>query len=252
MSDWEGIYVAACAALDAKEAVRCHSKNGPLKKLVDERWHINECNNCKDGAGSCGLLDDEHNCVGVGYSSKAPDNPDYGARLAKKLKVAVLAKRAERMQSECESPGDSTFFASLSASKPKPEHVSAAVKQQSSTEEEAYMYQNCPFADKDQVTALGTRWGEGRRRCRWFVPAGVPISPFVKWARPVQSGTKSDACREFCGGSCFMGDEGFLCPYRHPSHPFGEYCYSTPWQHPLKDDVLSNRCYADMPWFKQP
>ena len=81
------------------------------------------------------------------------------------------------------------------------------------------------------------------------MPAGVPTAPFAKWLRPIPDGTKPDVCREFRSGSCFTGDAGFLCPYRHPGHPFGEYCYATPWRHPSRAEVMSNRCYEDKPWF---
>merc|ERR1712100_199416 len=66
---------AATAASDAKRAVRYH-KSGPLKGLVDEPWHL-DCMNCGNGAGGSGLLDDQHNCVGVGCGTKAAENQDY-------------------------------------------------------------------------------------------------------------------------------------------------------------------------------
>ena len=84
---------------------------------------------------------------------------------------------------------------------------------------------NCPFADKDQVTALAQDGAKSKalplvctQACRFH-----PLSR----GTPVQSGTKSDVCREFCGGSCFMGDEGFLCPTA-PQSPLCEYCYLHP------------------------
>ena len=97
---------------------------------------------------------------------------------------------------------------------------------------------------KRQAKALGARWDPARKQ--WYVPAGTPTQPFAKWMRHQPQGTKPDKCNS----SKCLGEEGFLCPYRHPGNPFGEYCYATPWTHPYKEMVLTNRCSDDKPWFK--
>lgn len=38
---------------------------------------------------------------------------------------------------------------------------------------------NTPFEDKDRVKKLGARWNA--ERCKWFVPAGVDLTPFFSW-----------------------------------------------------------------------
>ena len=38
---------------------------------------------------------------------------------------------------------------------------------------------NVPFADKDQVKALGAHWHADQKR--WVVPAGLDLTPFQRW-----------------------------------------------------------------------
>ena len=37
-----------------------------------------------------------------------------------------------------------------------------------------------PFAEKDQAKSLGARWNADKKK--WYVPAGVDLTPFKKWA----------------------------------------------------------------------
>jgi hypothetical protein len=55
---------------------------------------------------------------------------------------------------------------------------------------------NVPYAEKDQARALGARWNPTRKR--WYVPDGVALEPFQKWAAetgaaPGKGGARSDS-----------------------------------------------------------
>jgi hypothetical protein len=39
---------------------------------------------------------------------------------------------------------------------------------------------NVPYAEKDEARALGARWNPTRKR--WYVPDGVALEAFQKWA----------------------------------------------------------------------
>ena len=86
---FEDKIAAAAARSDRNKPVEYY-EDGVLKGQRIEPWHL-DCGNCQDGAGGNGILDDEHNCVGgAACHTKAADNQDYGARLAAKIKAAVL------------------------------------------------------------------------------------------------------------------------------------------------------------------
>lgn len=50
-------------------------------------------------------------------------------------------------------------------------------------------YLNVTFAQKDQVKALGARWDPGRRK--WYVPAGLNLTPFEPWLDDTELATAS-------------------------------------------------------------
>jgi len=39
---------------------------------------------------------------------------------------------------------------------------------------------NVPYAEKDEARALGARWNPTKKR--WYVPTGVALDAFAKWA----------------------------------------------------------------------
>lgn len=40
-------------------------------------------------------------------------------------------------------------------------------------------YLHVPFKEKDHAKALGARWDAHNRL--WYVPAGRPLAPFMRW-----------------------------------------------------------------------
>ena len=42
------------------------------------------------------------------------------------------------------------------------------------------LFLTVPYAEKDEAKALGARWNPTKRR--WYVPDGVAIAAFAKWA----------------------------------------------------------------------
>jgi len=47
-------------------------------------------------------------------------------------------------------------------------------------------YLNVAYAEKDAVKALGGRWDPAKKK--WYVPANMDLTPFVKWMAELGSG----------------------------------------------------------------
>eukprot|EP00966_Prymnesium_polylepis_P299688 6925365-Prymnesium_polylepis.1 len=201
--------------------------------------------NCGDGAGGSGILDDQHDCVGdAACRAKAAENQDYGARLAAKIKAAVLRNRGSGWSPAVAVPASPE----LSRKRKLPEDPNHTVYKSTNfmRHAEKRTYLNCFFAEKDQAKKLGARWDSLKRS--WYVPEGEPIAPFARWLGSQHS---SKVCRHASNdGLCMtLGEQGLICKDRHPGNPSGEYCYATPWKHPYRSEVMSNRCYEHEPWY---
>lgn len=73
-------------------------------------------------------------------------------------------------------------------------------------------YLNVPFKEKDEVKALGARWD--RKEQSWYVPPGVDVAPFAKWAQGAPQAAADAPAQDSSAGQKAVQERVYLAvPY---------------------------------------